>query len=223
MIFWYSPFAGEKKIIVEEEAFHYLIRVRRQKKNDEIAVQDGKNPKRYYYHFNVIEKKTALLEKVKEEDIEKTENNIHICWGICDAKTIYDTIPSLIQIGVSKITFLKTDHCQHSVRLSFEKIQTICINAMQQCGQWKIPEIEELSLLESLQKYNNKIILDMTGETVFSGKDSASKSIYIGPEGGWSESEKMNFMKEEIKKLDTNLVLKSETAIMVAAASRIIG
>lgn len=219
MIFWYSPLAGAKNILLEKESFHYLIRVRRHKKNDIITVQNGSSPQKYDYQIEYIEKKSAMLVLVLEQEINIPPNNIHICWGICDTKTIYDTIPSLVQLGVSKITFLRSNHSQHAVKLSFEKMQHICINAMQQCGQWKIPIIEEYSFLESIQKYNNKIMLDMSGKTPFSRKSAEGKSIYIGPEGGWSKEEKALFASDEIKSFSTELVLKSETATILAAGS----
>ena len=66
----------------------------------------------------------------------------------------------------------------------------------------------------------NSYFLDFSSTTVDEKRDD-SKTIIIGCEGGFSKNEREKFDKDFVVGFDSNLILRSETAI-ISVASKII-
>jgi 16S rRNA (uracil1498-N3)-methyltransferase len=195
----------------------YLFKVRRAKKNEIIKIRNLKDDYLYNYTISHIDKKSAFL-NLKEKIYlpNKPTKFLHIGWCIIEPKNIEKTLPSLNEIGVSKITFFYCEYSQKNFKLNLKRIEKILINSSQQCGRSNIIEIEILNNLdEFLNKYDS-IALDFDGEKIECKE--INKSIIIGPEGGFSENEKNKFNKKI--KLD-GFILRSETAAC-AVSSKIL-
>ena len=72
---------------------------------------------------------------------------------------------------------------------------------------------------EFIKKYPQSVVFDFC-EDVLSG-DEKFETILIGSEGGFSENEKKLLLKQKVYRLDTPMVLRSETAV-VAVASKML-
>lgn len=214
MIFLYLSSAGNERITLENNDFRYIITVRRHKKDDTIAVQNGNDAIRYWYTIASIEKKKAILVKTKEEPLVHQEYVGHLAWGICDLHTIFATLPMLQQIGVKKLSLLKTQRSQGNIKIPHEKIQSILINSAQQCGRNNLLEWEVIDFSDFLSQYPSAVLLDIGTEKI----DRVSSGVFvIGPEGGWSDEEKLQMKEFHKRSLPGDLVLKSETALVMTA------
>lgn len=216
MIFFYSSEAGQKNIFFQNDEYHYLVRVKRHRVGDTLILQNMKDAIRFFYTIIEITKKTMLLELVSQESFPEIILSSHLAWGMCDAKTIYDTLPALNQLGVKKISFLKTDRSQGNIRLSSEKLNTICIQSSQQCGRNHLLEWEVLDFDDFISAYPHAVLCDISGESILSESISKNIPIMIGPEGGWSEQEKEKIPLSQRFRLATPFVLRSEVAAVIA-------
>ena len=200
-----------KQIILTGKEHKYLFKVRRIKKNEQINIRNLKDDFLYIYKIESINKKEAILNLVKKEFLpNKPKKFFHIAWCIIEPKNIEKILPSLNEIGVSKITFVYCDFSQKNFKLKLERIEKILINSCQQCGRSNLIEIEILnSSKEFFEKYKNFSVLDFNGKKIES--NNISLPILIGPEGGFSKKEKENF--KEIYKLE-GFILRSETAAL---------
>ena len=206
-------------IEITGENHKYLFKVRRIKKNEIINIRNLKDDYLYRYEIVDINKKDANLQlKEKIYFPNKPKTFLHLAWCIIDPKNIEKTLPSLNEIGVSKITFLYCDFSQKNFKLKIDRLNKILINSSQQCGRSNIIEIEILnSSKEFFEKYPNFTALDFDGEEIKCEK-KYKNPILIGPEGGFSEYEKKYF-KEKIKL--KGFILRSETAAC-AVSSKIL-
>ena len=223
MIFFFHTNAGEKKIILENIEYHSLVRVRRKKMGEKIELRNLIDEKKYEYIIVQTEKRKAYLELVSEKKERKKNINkkyFHLGWGICDAKTIYSTLPMLNQLGVSKISFVKCERSQGNISLSSEKIKNILISSCEQCGRNNIMEWEELSFDEFLKQNPETFICDFEGRKFLTTEKI--ETIFIGPEGGFSLKEKNKFPKENIRKFSGDTVLKSETACVIISGRNLL-
>ncbi len=224
MIFFFHKNSGEKKLVLTNTDYHSLVRVRRKKIGESIEMRNLTDEKKYTYIIDKIEKRKVFLSLTSVEKIihssSSDEKNIHLFWGICDAKTIYATLPILNQLGVAKISFIECERSQGNIYLSSEKIKNILIASCEQCGRNDILPTEILSFSEVLIQYPNILICDFNGEK-FSSSDSLSQ-IFIGPEGGFSLNEKKMFNKKNVRTFSSENVLRSETACIVIASSFLI-
>jgi len=218
MQFLYYP-ETSNNIILKDEAHKYLFKVRRIKKDEIVKIRNLQDDYIYHYKIENINKKEALLTlETKILKPNKPQKFIHIGWCIIDPKNIEKTIPSLNEIGVSKISFVYCDFSQKNFKLNLGRIKKILINSNQQCGRSDLMQIEIInSSKEFFNKYPEFIAIDFDGEEINCNKHYPN-TFLIGPEGGFSKEERKNF-KEKIKL--KGFILKSESAVC-AIASKIL-
>ena len=114
--------------------------------------------------------------------------------------------------------FVYTEFSQKNFKLDLERFERILISSSQQCGRNSIIEFEIYSSFdEFLTKFDNIALIDFGGEKIQNlNKD---KIYFIGPEGGFSENERLK-VKDKIG-LNSPFILKSNSAV-VGIASKIL-
>ena len=214
MQFLYYPNPSSDIILTGDE-HKYLFKVRRIKKSELVKIRNLKDDYLYNYEIKDISKKESFL-KLKEKIYlpNKPHQFFHLGWCIIDPKNIEKTLPSLNEIGVSKISFIYCDFSQKNFKLKLERIQKILINSSQQCGRSNLMQIEILnSSKEFFEKYPEFVAVDFDGKEIEC--KNYNKPFLIGPEGGFSEKER-KFFKEKVKL--EGFILKSESAACAISA-----
>ncbi len=221
MQFIFDEKAGEKFLIVENETYKYLFKVRRHKLNENINFRNLIDKNIYKYKIVDINKKEAKLELKESSENEVISNrHLEIAWCMIEPKIIEKNLPYLNEIGVSKISFIYCERSQKNFKLNFERLKNILINSNIQCGRTNLMEFEVFnSLKEFISKRDNLFILDFCDNKIEKNMDI--KTILIGSEGGFSENEREKLNKFNKVGFDTNLILRSETAV-VSIASKIL-
>ena len=212
MQFVFSHDAKESSLIIRDDIYKYLFKARRHKLNDLILFRNLKDNNIYTYEvFNIL-KKEAVLNLIKSEElIIESKKQLHILWSVVDPKTIEKQLPYLNEIGVDKISFFYADYSQKNFKLNFDKFEKILINSSQQCGRSSFIKLELVpSLNDFLKTYPDTYVLNFSCKNV---KDFDVNTIAIGCEGGFSKEELSLFEENRVIGLNTNLILRSETAI----------
>ena len=221
MQFVYDKNASSPLLTVEDETYKYLFRVRRKKIGDIIDFRNLQDDKLYSYRVVSIDKKSASLELIYGESkpVVPTKD-LTIGWCIIDPKNIEKTLPSLNEIGVKKIVFIRCAYTQANFKIKKDRLEKILINSSQQCGRSSLMQIEfAQSLQDFLSKYPQSYLLNFSQNRVSENRDI--DSIVVGCEGGLSKDEIKLFTPEKIVGLNTPTILRSESAV-VAVASKII-
>lgn len=222
MQFTYDEFCGENILEIKDEVYNYLIKARRHKIDDEIYFRNLKDENLYLYKIVLIDKKKAILNLLNsEKKILINNKTLHIGWCVIDPKTVEKYIASLNEMGVDRISFIYSDYSQKNFKINIEKLEKILINSSCQCGRSDIIKLDIYkNLNEFISKNQNVYFLDFSTTLIDEKKDEI-KTIVIGCEGGFSNNERENFDKDFIVGFDSNLILRSETAIL-AVCSKII-
>ena len=217
MQFVYHPKSGEEILEIEGEVYNYLFKVRRHKKNERVAFRNLKDGFLYFYDITEVSRKRALLTLVHREKKEiMPKKSFHLIWCVVDPKTVEKTLPMLNEIGVGKITFVYCDRSQRNFKIKPEKLQKILINSCQQCGRSSLMEISfAKNLSKIIKETNNIVVLDFSEKRV-KNTDNI-ENIVVGPEGGFSEKERELFRDLKVLGLDTETVLRSETAALAVS------
>ena len=222
MQFTYDEFCGGNILEIKDEVYNYLIKARRHKIDDEIYFRNLKDNNIYLYRVNNIDKKKALLDLISsEEKVLLNEKSLHLGWCIVDPKTIEKYITSLNEMGVDKITFIYSDYSQKNFKINIEKLEKILINSSCQCGRSNIIKLDVCKNVETFIKENNDTYFLDFSEISIDNKKDEIKTLIIGCEGGFSNKERETFNKDNIVGFNSNLILRSETAI-ISAASKIL-
>ncbi|GAC1392633.1 MAG: 16S rRNA (uracil(1498)-N(3))-methyltransferase [Candidatus Saccharimonadales bacterium] len=124
------------------------------------------------------------------------------------------------EIGVSHFIPIISEFTEKGV-IDEERATKILIESSEQCGRSNIPSIREPLLLQTaLHEFIHKIpilIADKSETTDISHEDSAI-GVVVGPEGGWSETERQLFNELKLDFLHLgDFTLRAETASISAS------
>ena len=222
MQFIYDKNAKNELLKIEDENYNYIVKARRHKIDDILDFRNLEDDFLYSYKISQIDKKSLFLNLLKkEEKIIENSKKIHLAWCVVDPKTIYENIASLNELGVDKITFVYSDFSQKNFKINFEKLEKILINSSSQCGRSSIIKLDICKNIDTFIKDNpDTYFLDFS-QTSIDSKVLDIKTLMIGTEGGFSKRERELFNKNFIVGFSSNLILKSQTAI-ISATSKII-
>ncbi len=216
-----SPEAGASQITLRDAAYRYLIKVRRHRLGDRVALRSGEDETIHYYRLDRIDRRTADLMWQSHEVLPITaRRTLHIGWCLIDPKNIEKVLPVLNEIGVAAITFIGCARSQHTFRLDENRLQKILDNSSQQCGRSEAMKLEHAeSLSVFVANHPEARLLHFSDHHL--GCDAPAETVIIGPEGGFTDDEVALFGPDRIVGLDTPMILRSESAA-VAVASRIL-
>ncbi len=222
MIYILDDEAGESVLHIRGDLYKYLIKVRRHKEGDEISFRSRENIKVLHrYKIETLEPRSAELSLLGSEEIEvKSKKSLHVGWCIIDTNSIEKVLPSLCEIGVERVSFISCERSQKNIKLDFKRFQRIMEASMQQCGRSSYIEFDTYkSVEEFVIKFPDTNVFDFCDETL---QDYSNiKTVLIGCEGGFSGKEKELLSSLKRFRLDTPMVLRSESAVL-AIASKIV-
>lgn len=231
MIILYSTNINNNIIELDGNESHHCISVMRKKVNDQVKVLDGKG--NCYDTIVISENKGKVLLKIKDV-IHYNHVNPRLHIAIAPTKSqdrIEWFIEKTVEIGISEITFLKTNRTERK-RINYERCIKISISAMKQSGQFYLPTINNIINYDTF-------IGDCQEETLFIGSlDNDKLKTYfsnsyakgtdccfiIGPEGDFTDNEMEQAVKNNFMPISLgNSVLRTESAgVFVASAYKIL-
>lgn len=219
MRFLFHEEAGNEALTLKGEAFKYIVKVRRHQVGDTVALRHPDTPETLYtYRLASSDGRRAeLLLNAKEHLRVGSKKNLHIGWCIIDPKSVERVLPQLNEMGVSKITFIACDRSQRQFKPDMPRYRRILEASMQQCGrsEWMALETAE-SLKAFIETNPDTMVLDFCDE-VFDSAETIH-TVLIGCEGGFSDEERALIATCKTARLDTPLILRSESAAVAAAA-----
>lgn len=222
LIFILDDEAGSERLNVRGDLHKYLIKVRRHREGDELCFRARKNMEILYkYRVDCIEPRSVELSLIssKAEEV-KSKKSLHVGWCIIDSNSIEKVLPSLCEIGVEKISFVSCERSQKNFKLDFKRFERILEASMQQCGRSTYIEFDMCkSIKEFAERYPDTKVFDFCDEALENYSDI--KTILVGCEGGFSQKEKEFLSSLDRFRVDTPMVLRSESAV-VAISSKIL-
>lgn len=222
MVYIFNENAGKDSFSIKGEDFKYLIKVRRHNVGDELGFRCKEDIKTLHtYRVAAIEPRSAMLELVSSKVFEiKAAKELHIGWCVIDNKSIEKVLASLNEIGVKKITFIYCERSQKNFKPDLKRFARIIEASNQQCGRTKLMEFTTCNTLEQFVEENPETkVFDFTDKKLECESDF--ETVLIGCEGGFSAKEKEFLKALEVFRLDTPMILRSESAA-VAVASKIL-
>lgn len=222
MIFILLDEKPQDNLVIKGEVFKYLIKVRRHDIGGRVHFRlKSEMDILYLYEIESIDNRSLTLSYISSsQNVVESEKNLHIAWCLIDPKSIEKVLPSLSEIGVSKISFITCDRSQKNFKLDFKRFERILEASMQQCGRSSYIEFATYkNISEFINEFPQTKVFDFTEKTLddFTEVDT----VLVGCEGGFSEAEKEFLQDRDVFRLDTPMVLRSESAVM-AVASKIL-
>lgn len=215
MQYIYNINASEHHIKLIEDDYRYIIKVRRHKIDDIIALRNLKDNILYSYKIDSISRRDVVICLVSHKElIIKSNKNLHIGWCVIDSKIIEKNISSLNEMGVEKISFIYCNKSQKNFKIDKTRLNKILLNSSQQCGRSQMIQIEMIDSLDNfLEIYPESYMLNFSDSFITDKKDEIN-SIVVGCEGGFSDAEIAKFKQNKIVGFESSLILKSESAVL---------
>jgi 16S rRNA (uracil1498-N3)-methyltransferase len=222
LIYLFHDDAGKNQISIKGELHKYIIKVRRHTLDDELYFRSKEDIKTLHrYKIVSLDGRSLNIELLSSKLNEiKPQKELHIAWCVIDAKSVEKVLPSLCEMGVSKISFVYCDRSQKNFKLDFKRFDRIVEASMQQSGRTSLMSFDTYKNIATfIAEFSDTKVFDFS-DNILKG-DSDFKRVLIGCEGGFSKNEKEFLQKQEVFRLDTPMILRSESAV-VAVASKIL-
>jgi len=222
LIYIFDENAGQTRLTLKGEQHKYLIKVRRHSLGDELAFRNRDEIKSlHHYKIVNLEPRVATLELISSTVLElNASKELHIAWCVIDAKSVEKVLPSLCEIGVSRISFIFCERSQKNFKPDFKRYERIVEASMQQSGRTSLMAFDTYKNIATfIEEFPDTKVFDFT-ENILSG-ESEFKRVLIGCEGGFTQDEKEFLKSQDVFRLNSPMILRSESAVM-AVASKIL-
>ena len=197
-IYFPAELIQNESIELNDHAFQHTVKVLRMKENAKLFLFDGKGNE-YSASLSQVSKKNAFV-TIHDQINSKNESNlsIHLALGISKGERMDFAIQKAVELGVTEITPLFTEHCvvnldEKRIKKKLAHWQGIIISACEQSGRSLLPI---LNTATSLTKWAESIeqtcfVLDPRATKTFKETTPSSEyiNLVIGPEGGLSSNE----------------------------------
>jgi len=214
--------AGKENLNIKGDLYKYLIKVRRHSEGDRLDFRSTHELSVLHsYELSSIESRSIELRLISSNiDDVKSKKHLHIGWCVIDSKSIEKILPSLCEIGVDRISFIYCDRSQKNFKADFKRFERILEASMQQSGRSNYIEFDTYkNIKEFIKEFPDTKVFDFCDNTLEESRDFTR--VLIGCEGGFSDEEREILKSQESFRLDTPMILRSESAVM-AVASKIL-
>lgn len=224
----FVDFIPEDKIILDEEQSRHIARSLRMRVGDMIMLSCG-DGNDYGCMIDEINKSSVTLSLCyKQANKSEPTVSVSLYQGVPKGDKLEDIIQKCTELGISKITPVLTHRSvsrpdEKSAKKKQARYQKIALEASQQSGRGIVPEICDMTDIKNAVKNDTSdlkiLFYEGGGEPLKSliSEDIKSVSIYIGPEGGFEESE-VELIKENGGQVATlgARILRTQTAPVAA-------
>lgn len=212
---------GDQVFIQEERLLNQWLRVFRYTKGDRVIIFNGLG-KEFLGELSDIEGKQGIYLKVLEEkEGIVPSKNITLYQSLVKKDNMEWIVEKATELGVSRIVPLISERSEKK-GFNEERAKKIAIEASEQSRRIGIPSLGEvLSLEQTLRTATGEKIAFHTSPNplLTNEREYQNISIFIGPEGGWTENEISLFVENGVQLLSLGpLILRAETAAIVALA-----
>jgi 16S rRNA (uracil1498-N3)-methyltransferase len=209
-------------LILDFDAEHHL-RVRRQlQQGMTIIMSDGQ----WYTQAQLeLTKKQTWAHYDGLLPAPEKPSHIHAYLSIIKPEPLAWGVQKITEMGVSSIQLLLAERSQHSywTRKSMEHLLKVIRSACEQSGQYRPPQLFQPLRLSSIDFTRDKqwLYADCQSQSSLIGAPLAHKrpiAYMIGPEGGWTASEREFLSKNASCWSLPGPILRSETAAICCTA-----
>lgn len=199
----------------------YSLRIR---VGDYITAFDG-NGTEYSCKVVSVQKDRTKLEVLDTTvGVGETKTDVSLFLSVIKQDRFEIAVQKATELGVNRIVPVYSSYTQRGGSPNYERLNKIAIAACEQCGRSRIPLIETAIEFDELLERTRKTYMIFPWEremhNTLNGavdKSANSVSVFIGPEGGITETEKELLVSAGAKSVTLGpRILRAETAAISA-------
>ena len=218
------------QIIIEGNDVNHIKNVLRMKPGEEIAVSNGVDGKEYRCGITALEEDRILCELrfIKEDGVELS-SQVYLFQGLPKADKMEMIIQKCVELGVHAVIPVATKRCvvkldDKKAKSKISRWQGIAEAAAKQSKRRIVPDVVDVisfkQALQFVKDFEVKIIpyelaenMEKTKEIISALQPGQKIAVFIGPEGGFDESEIREALESGVEPITLGKrILRTETA-----------
>ncbi|MDO8604054.1 MAG: RsmE family RNA methyltransferase [bacterium] len=212
------PPEGAEFNLVDKGLLNQWRNVLRMEACDKAVLFDGKGDEALC-EFVSLSKSLATLKVLEKKHIPSSLREVTLYLALIKKDNFEMVLEKATELGASRIVPVQADRSEKK-GVNYERAQKIVREASEQSGRTTVPEILEIIKTEDIP-HKNFIVFDPRGETsareYFTKHTVSPVSLFIGPEGGFTDEEIAFLHSHKIPIVTTGpQILRAETAAIVA-------
>ena len=184
---------NDKRVVITGSDVNHIRNVLRMKPGEEIAVSNGTDGREYRCGIVEIGEEQVICELrfIKEDGLELS-SRVHLFQGLPKADKMELIIQKAVELGVYEVIPVETKRAvvkldAKKARQKMERWQAIAEAAAKQSKRRIIPRVSEpVTFARALELAGG---MERTKQMISSLPEDADIAVFIGPEGGFEESE----------------------------------
>lgn len=206
----------------DEQLLAQWNKVLRYQLGDQVVLFDGVETERLY---KIVELKLDEAHLILVTDYERQlpAKNSYLLWSLLKKDKNDWVLQKATELGVSHFIPLLAERSER-VGFDTDRANKIIIEAAEQCGRSDIPTVREPMLVKTaIENLSEKVSLHVCEQgnqsPITRNQPPDTIGVLIGPEGGWSDTEKQLFTSYTLDHIGLGrFTLRAETAAIVAVA-----
>lgn len=210
------PESGEFSV-ANETLLNQWRNVLRMEEGSNIILFDG-NGSESLCEFVSLTKKNALLKLLETKKGLASSRDVTLYLALIKKDNFELALEKATELGVSRIVPVQADRSEKK-GVNYERAEKILREASEQSGRATVPAISEIIDVGKIP--GGVVVFDPRGtisaREYFTRNTTAPVSVFIGPEGGFTDAEMESFHERNIPIVTTGTqILRAETAVIVA-------
>jgi len=221
-LFVRGALAEAERIDLDAGQANYLGNVMRLGEGAEVLLFDGRSGEWLGRIAEAGKKRMALTVERQTREPEDIPDVWLAFAPVKRAQTDW-LVEKATELGAAKLIPVMT-HRTIAERVKLERLEAIAIEAAEQCGRTRLPEIVQPVSLAQLLKEEGRTLYfadEAGGEPVASAFSPGAATILTGPEGGFTDEEraKIRAAKDAVPISLGPRILRAETAALASLAA----
>jgi 16S rRNA (uracil1498-N3)-methyltransferase len=221
-LFVETPLGGGAHVALDAAQANYLGNVLRLKAGDEVLLFDGVSGE-WLASIAEVGKKRMTLTVAEQTRPPETIPDLWLAFAPVKRAPVEWLVEKATELGVARLVPVVTARTVVE-RLRLDRLQSIAIEAAEQCGRTVLPELAEPVALDAFLKLNDRSLYfadETGGEPAATAFTPGPATILVGPEGGFTPEERAAIRATPNTKAISlgPRVLRAETAALAAVAT----
>jgi 16S rRNA (uracil1498-N3)-methyltransferase len=224
-LFVAAPLISGGQIALDPAQAHYLTNVMRCKAGDEVLVFNGIDGE-WRASLAASGRKSVDLNLIKQERSQTEGPDLYYVFAPLKRARLDYMVQKATELGASRLVPVLTRRTM-AERINEDRLRANAVEAAEQCGILRVPEIERPEklpkLLETWDRDRLLIFADEQAPTsspleALTTKKRGPLAVLIGPEGGFEEDERALLLKQPFA-LPISLgprIMRADTAAVAA-------
>lgn len=197
------------EVIIDGDSFHHLKNVIRIKEQDELLLLNGEG----LVAKTLVSKigKKELIVNINDLKFHEDHRKISLVLGVPKKEAFESILKIAVELNLKKIYLYYSEFSQRQVEI-LERHKKLLISALEQSNAAYLPEI-----LEYQEEQLKEATWVLFSNRAFNSIDNFSKDkeivYFVGPEGGFSESEEEELLKRADGVALPSNILRAPTAV----------